>query len=80
MLVKCEYCRGSGFPVCPQCDGRKSVPCACAQGEDPILPQRQSCEACSGARVRPCQHCSGQGTIRCEGCVGGGFVDMSSFA
>jgi hypothetical protein len=78
LLVRCQYCQGKTRVSCPACDGSGTL--GHPQGNSGPSSSNQVVAHENIAEVAPCGRCGATGEAVCEGCMGGGFVEMSTFA
>lgn len=69
----CEYCGGSGYEYCSECDNG-SQECSTCDGDGVVGDDNEECPNCEGAGNLICDECGGKGTIDCGNCDGDGTV------
>ncbi len=68
----CEYCGGSGYEDCSECNNG-SQECSTCDG-DGNIDDFNICPNCEGAGDLLCDECNGKGTISCAACDGDGSI------
>lgn len=69
----CEYCGGSGYEDCPECNNG-SQECSTCDGDGVVGDDDEKCPNCEGAGDLICYECNGKGSISCAACDGDGSI------